>query len=156
MFRAAFWSGLPIVERHEHTFRIGWYEELGEPPGLDATIFTGVTDMKFVNDTGGWLLTEAWADVNRQRLYITLYGSPPAREVYMNYAVLSRTPAPSRPLYVDDPSRPRGTVKQTDWAQPGMTVEVYRTVLQDGQPWIQDSFLSVFEPWPNIFVRGTG
>jgi hypothetical protein len=37
-----------------------------------------------------------------------------------------------------------------------MTVEVYRTVLQNGQPWIQDSFLSVFEPWPNIFIRGTG
>ncbi|MBX0330141.1 VanW family protein [Oscillochloris sp. ZM17-4] len=53
VFRAAFWGGLPIVERHEHSFRISWYEELGEPPGLDAAIFTGVQDMRFTNDTGG-------------------------------------------------------------------------------------------------------
>jgi vancomycin resistance protein YoaR len=156
MYRAAFWAGLPIVERNEHTFRIRWYEELGEPPGMDATIFTGVSDLQFVNDTGGWLLTEAWADVQNQKLYITLYGRRMQRDVQMNYAVLSRTPPPSRPLYIDDPSKPRGVVKQTDWAQPGMTVEVYRTVLQNGQILRQDSFHSVFEPWPNVFLRGTG
>jgi hypothetical protein len=33
------------------------YEELGEPPGLDAAIFTGPDgyDMRFVNDTAHWM-----------------------------------------------------------------------------------------------------
>jgi vancomycin resistance protein YoaR len=156
MFRAAFWAGLPITERHEHTFRIGWYEELGEPPGLDATIFTGVNDLRFVNDTGGWLLTQALVDTYNQKLTIILYGQPTTRQVSMSHAILSRTPALRKPLYIDDPSLPAGYVKQTDWAQPGMHVQVYRTVWEGGQVARQDTFNTVFEPWPNIFVRGTG
>lgn len=154
MFRAAFWAGLPITERHEHTFRIRWYEELGEPPGLDATIFTGVSDLQFVNDTGGWLLSEAYVDLARQQLTIVLYGKPSNRQVTMSHQVISQTAAPSKPLYIDDPSLRAGTTRQTDWAQPGLTVEVYRMVMEDGQVVRQDEFDSVFEPWPNIFLRG--
>ncbi len=156
MFRAAFWAGLDITERHEHTFRISWYEELGEPPGLDATIFTGVTDMQFVNDTGSWLLTEAYVDLQRQQLTIMLYGQPSQREVLMSHNILSRTPPPARPLYINDPSLPSGTVRQTDWARGGMHVQVYRTVQSNGQIIHQDTFDTVFEPWPNIYLRGTG
>ncbi|NJK81844.1 MAG: vanomycin resistance protein VanB [Chloroflexaceae bacterium] len=157
VFRAAFWTGLEIVERHEHTFRIGWYEELGEPPGLDATIFTGVTDLRFRNDTGGYVLLQSYVDLNRQQLTVAVYGDPRyKREVQMGYQILGRTAAPWRPVYVDDPTRPRGYFKQTDWARPGLTVEVYRTVSQQGQVLYQDVFPSVFEPWPNIYVRGIG
>jgi vancomycin resistance protein YoaR len=156
MFRAAFWAGLPITERHEHTFRISWYEELGEPPGLDATIFTGVADLRFVNDTGGWLLSEAYVDQGKQRLTIVLYGKPSARKVTMSHAVLGHMAAPGKPLYVDDPSLPAGTVKQTDWAQPGVHVQVYRSVKEHGQVIRQDTFDTIFEPWPNIYLRGTG
>lgn len=156
MFRAAFWAGLPITERHEHTFRISWYEELGEPPGLDATIFTGVADLRFVNDTGGWLLSEAYVDQAKQRLTIVLYGKPSARKVTMSHAVLGHMAAPSKPLYVDDPSLPAGTTRQTDWAQPGVHVQVYRSVKEHGQVIRQDTFDTIFEPWPNIYLRGTG
>ncbi len=156
MFRAAFWAGLPIVERHEHSFRIGWYEELGEPPGLDATIFTGVSDLRFTNDTGGWLLIQTWADLQRQRLFIELYGAPSAREVSMDYRIIERTPAPAKPLYVDDPTFPAGSIRQTDVARGGMTVEVYRVVRERGQLLYRDTFTTKFQPWPNIYVRGTG
>lgn len=157
MFRAAFWTGLEIVERHEHRFRISWYEELGEPPGLDATIFTGVADFRFRNDTDGYILIQAYVDLNRQRLTVAMYGNPAyKRDVSMGHAVLSRTPPPSTPLYIDDPTRPRGYFKQTDWAIPGLTAEVYRTVRHNGQLIHQNAYRSVFEPWPNIYVRGTG
>jgi vancomycin resistance protein YoaR len=156
MFRAAFWGGLPITERHEHDFRIGWYEELGEPPGLDAAIFTGADNVRFINDTGGWLLIQTWADLNRQRLFITLYGPAVQRRVDMNYAIIRQKPAPTESKTVEDPSLPAGTFKQTDWAQPGMDVEVYRTVWQNGVVLRQDTFASSFQPWPNVFVRGTG
>jgi vancomycin resistance protein YoaR len=156
MFRAAFWSGLPIAERHEHRFRIGWYEELGEPPGLDAAIFTGVSDLRFVNDTGGWVLIQTYVDLSRQQITIALYGGPVQRQVSISHRVLERTPAPRRPLYLNDPTLPRGSFKQTDWARPGMHVQVYRTVQANGQTIRQDTFDTVFEPWPNIYVRGTG
>lgn len=156
MFRAAFWGGLPISERHEHTFRIEWYEELGEPPGLDATIFTGAADMRFENDTGNWLLIQSWVNEADQQLTIELYGTPTQREVLMSHQVLQQIPAPTQPLYLDDPTKPRGTVQQTDWARPGMKVEVYRTVKEGGNVIRHDTFFSFFEPWPNIYLRGTG
>jgi hypothetical protein len=63
VFRAAFWAGVPITERNQHSFRISWYEKF-EPIGMDAAIFTGAGgyDLRFVNDTGAWLLLEAYAD----------------------------------------------------------------------------------------------
>jgi vancomycin resistance protein YoaR len=156
VFRAAFWGGMPINERHEHTFRIPWYEELGEPPGLDATIYTGISDLRFDNDTDGYLLVQAYVDRQKQQLIIALYGQPQAREVEMSYQVLSYTPAIRTPRYIDDPSLPAGTVRQTDWAQPGMSVEVYRTVREGGQPARIDTFATTFQPWPDIYLRGTG
>lgn len=157
VFRAAFWAGLPIAERHEHAFRISWYEELGEPPGLDAAIFTPYNDLRFVNDTGGWLLLQSGIDLDRQRLYMALYGPASAdREVAMDYRVLSRTAAPRQPVYIDDPSYPRGYFRRSDTARGGMTVEVYRTVRANGVVLANDTFFTKFEPWPNIYVRGTG
>jgi vancomycin resistance protein YoaR len=155
VFRAAFWGGLPIAERHEHSFRIGWYEELGEPPGLDAAIFTGVQDMRFVNDTGGWLLMESSVDLSRQRLAITLYGSPTQREVALDYQVIERTPKPEEPLYIDDPELPAGTQRKTDTARDGLKVEVYRVVREAGTVIARDTFATTFKPWPDIYVRGT-
>jgi vancomycin resistance protein YoaR len=61
VFRAAFWAGLPITERWGHSFYISWYDKYG-PTGMDATIFTGGPDLKFLNDTGHWLLMQTYSN----------------------------------------------------------------------------------------------
>ena len=155
VFRAAFFGGLPVSERHEHAFRIGWYEELGEPPGLDAAIFTPYNDMRFTNDSGGWLLLESYVDLERQRLSMALYGAPSDRSVSYEQRVIERTPAPSEPVYVDDPEQPRGYTRKSDTARGGIKVEIYRTVTQGGRVIAQDTFPTEFKPWPDIYVRGT-
>ncbi len=156
VFRAAFFGGLPINERHAHAFRISWYEELDEPPGLDAAIFTPYNDMRFTNDTGNWLLMESYVDLERQRLSVALYGSPTGRSVSYDHRVISRTPAPTTPVYVNDPSKPSGYLRRSDTARGGLEVEVYRSVSRDGQIIRRDTFSTEFRPWPNIYVRGTG
>ncbi|NTW01976.1 MAG: vanomycin resistance protein VanB, partial [Oscillochloris sp.] len=156
VFRAAFWAGLPITERHEHSFRIGWYEELGEPPGFDAAIFTGVQDMRFTNDTDGWLLMQSAVDLTRQRLAITLYGAPTGRDVRMDFKILEHTPAPTEPVYVDDPEQPAGSFRKSDTARGGLRVDVYRTIRSGGRVVASDTFKTTFKPWPDIYVRGTG
>ncbi|MEF3274251.1 MAG: VanW family protein [Chloroflexus sp.] len=156
VFRAAFFAGLPIIERHEHSFRIGWYEELGEPPGLDAAIFTGVHDLRFVNDTGGWLLLTSKVDLQRQQLTMILYGSPIDRRVEYSYQILARMPAPTQPVYIDDPTLPAGVIRQTDTARDGLYVEVYRTVYTHDKVIRRDTIPTTFQPWPNIFLRGVG
>ena len=47
IFRAAFWSGLPFLERYAHAYRVSYYEQGGKPLGLEATIFTPEVDLKF-------------------------------------------------------------------------------------------------------------
>lgn len=159
VFRAAYWGGLPITERNQHSFRISWYEKF-EPIGMDAAIFTGPGgyDLRFVNDTGHWLLIEAYADTANEVLTINLYGTNPGREVVqIPPEITRRIPAPNEPRYINDPGLPAGTVRQTDVARGGMDVRVGRIVRgPDGTVLYQDTFFSRFKPWPNIFVRGTG
>ncbi len=159
VFRAAFWSGIPITERNQHSFRISWYEKF-EPIGMDAAIFTGPNgyDLRFINDTGNWLLIEAYADTVNEVLTVNFYGTDPGRQVIQTPpSITNRVPAPSQPRYVNDPKLPSGTVRQTDVARGGMDVRVGRIVKNaNGTVLFEDTFFSRFEAWPNVFVRGTG
>lgn len=161
VFRAAFWAGLPITERYAHPFYISWYDRFGlgsygDGAGLDAAIFTGVNDMKFLNNTGHWILMQTTVDEANQVLTVRLYGTKD-REVEMSGPEISNeVPAPSKPLYVDDPTRPAGTVYQSDVARGGRDIVVYRTVTINGVRGQPEQFTTRFKSWPNVFVRGTG
>lgn len=158
MFRTAFWAGLPITERWEHSFYINWYDMYGlgpngNGPGLDAAIFTGVKDLKFVNDTGAWLLIEATANPRTATAQVVLYGTKPNREVRLTgYRVYNETRAPAEPVFVADPEQPAGEVRQSDRARGGMTIDVYRVVTENGVTREPELFRTRFRPWPNIFV----
>ena len=157
MFRAAFWAGLPITERWGHSFYISWYDKYalgprGNGPGLDATIFTGGPDLKFINDTGAWLLIQAWSDPKTGVAQIELYGTKPNRTVDLTHKVYDHVPAPKEPVFVADPKVPRGTIKHTDKARGGMTIDVYRLVVENGVPRPPELFRTRFRPWPNIYT----
>ncbi|ABU58461.1 VanW family protein [Roseiflexus castenholzii] len=157
LFRAAFWAGLPITERWGHSFYISWYDKYalgprGNGPGLDATIFTGGPDLKFVNDTGAWLLIQAWSDPKTGVAQIELYGTKPNRTVDLTHKVYDHTPAPTEPVFVADPKVPQGTIKHTDKARGGMTIDVYRLVIENGVPRPPELFRTRFRPWPNIYT----
>jgi vancomycin resistance protein YoaR len=161
VFRAAFWAGLPITERHGHPFYISWYDEYSFPdaaaPGMDATIYTGVLDLKFLNDTGHWLLMEATTDDDAQVMIVRIYGTRPNRTVEIKGPDIgNRVPPPEEPVYMTDASLPSGTVKQTDTARAGMDIEVYRLITENGQQKTPELFFTRFKAWPDVFVRGTG
>jgi vancomycin resistance protein YoaR len=157
LFRAAFWAGLPITERWGHSFYINWYDRyalgpLGNGPGLDATIFTGGPDLKFVNDTGAWLLIQSWSNPKSGIAQIELYGPKVNRRVELTQRVYDRLPAPTDPVFVADPEQPAGRIKQSDRSRGGMTIDVVRTVYVDGVARDAEKFRTRFRPWPNIFV----
>lgn len=54
MFRAAMASGLPITARANHAYAVHYYA----PIGMDATIYPPSPDMKFVNNTPGYILVQ--------------------------------------------------------------------------------------------------
>jgi vancomycin resistance protein YoaR len=157
MFRAAFWAGLPITERWGHSFYISWYDkyglaQYGNGMGMDATIFTGGPDLKFVNDTGNWLLIQSWSNPKTGVAQVEFYGTKPNRRVELTQRVYDRVPAPSNPVYVIDAKQPPGTRKQTDTARGGMTIDVHRTIIENGVRREPELFRTRFKAWPNIFT----
>ncbi len=155
LFRAAFYSGLPFTDWTPHRFRISWYEKY-DSIGMDSTIFTGGgPDLKFVNDTGNWVLIEGVVDQAAAMVTYTLYGTKvPGREVLRTDAnITSQAPAPTQPVYINDPEQPVGTYHQTDTSRGGMDIEVTRTIMQDGVEVRSTTYRTQFQPWPNIFVK---
>lgn len=152
IYRAALNTGLPITARTAHAYRVGYYEQ-GFPPGLDATIFSPSVDFKFRNDTSHHILVQA--KVEGTTLTVDLYGTSDGRTVEITKpAVISQTPALPE-IRQDDPSLPKGTVKQVDWAAAGANVVFKRTVTKGGITYIDETVRSNFRPWQAVYLVGT-
>ena len=154
LFRAALNAGLPIEERHAHSYRVSYYEQ-DSPPGLDATVFAPSYDLKFKNDTPGYILIQAKTDKNNYALTFELYGTTDGRKAEITKPViLSQTPSPPD-LYQDDPTLPKGVVKQVDWKASGAKVSFDYKVTRGDEVIFQKNFFSAYQPWQAIYLRGT-
>lgn len=153
-FRSLLNAGLPIIERHAHAYRVGYYEQ-DSLPGLDATIYSPTVDLRFKNDTGNYILIQSAIDPIQQRLTFFLYGTNDGRKTEISTPVItSQTPAPP-PLYQDDSTRPKGSLEQTDFAAAGANVYFTRTVSKNGKTLISERFDSNYRSWQAVFIRGT-
>lgn len=154
LFRAILNAGLPVVERHAHAYRVGYYEQ-DSPPGLDATTYVPTVDLKFKNDTGNYILIQSAIDLDNLSLTFSLYGTRDGRTVSIsNPVVANETPAPP-PLYQDDPTIPKGEIKQIDFAANGADVYFTREVKKDNKVLIYEKFTSNYQPWQAVYLKGT-
>ena len=153
-FRAAFWLGLPITERHAPPLRIGWLEP---PIGLDATVFPGQRDLRFVNDTPDYLVFDLGIDVERGLLSCVVYGRPvEQRSVELiGPSVEAVTPA-ARPASLRQPLLALGLSQQVGWAREGARVRIERRVSVDGAVRPNDRFDSLYAPAGDLVIIGTG
>jgi len=155
LFRAAFFGGYPIVERHPHAYRVGYYEigSSSPGPGLDATVFVPVVDFKFTNDRKAWLLLETY--IYGSQLVWKFYSASDGRSMEWNSQQSNEIEAPE-PLYREDPELPKGEIKQVDWEADGLDVLVTRIVFKDGDLLFEDSFETHYLPWRAIYAYGPG
>lgn len=155
LFRAAFFGGYPIDERHSHAYRVGYYEQgPGSPgPGLDATVFVPTVDFRFTNDTPYWLLLETYIYGNQ--LLWKFYSTSDGRTVDWSSSTSDIIEAPE-PLYRENDELEEGEIEQVDYEADGMTVVVYRTVSRDGEVLYQDTFRTQYRPWRAIYEYGPG
>lgn len=152
-FRALLNAGLPIIERNQHSYRVGYYEQ-DSPPGLDATIYVPSVDLKFKNDTKDYILVQTQINQETQQLSIFLYGTQDGRVVNISQPIIAnRIPAPAD-LYQDDPTLPKGVIKQVDFKAEGSKVTFTREVTKNGKK-ISEKFISNYAPWQSVFLRGT-
>lgn len=68
LYNLAVMSNLPVLERHCHSLTVPYV-----PPGQDATVFYGVKDLRFKNNTDNPLLI--WAATLDNSLYLAFYGN---------------------------------------------------------------------------------
>lgn len=154
LFRAALKSGLPIVERYPHAYRVSYYEQ-DSSPGIDATVFSPTHDLKFKNDTSSHILIQAKPDMPNYNLAFEIYGTKDGRIVEMTKPViLSQTPPPPD-LFQDDPTLSKGVVKQVDWKAWGAKVTFDYQVVRNGEILTKTTFFSNFKPWQAVFLKGT-
>ncbi len=155
LFRAVFFGGYEIVERHPHAYRVGYYEGgPGSPgPGLDATVFVPLVDFKFRNDTPYWLLMETYIYGNQ--LLWKFYSTSDGRTVQWSSHESNKVDAP-KPLYKENPELDKDEIKKIDYEADGLDVVVYRTVSRDGEAIHKDTIKTHYLPWRAMYEFGPG
>jgi vancomycin resistance protein YoaR len=150
-YRAALKGGFPIVERHSHGYRVGFYELGNTPPGLDAAIFQPDADFRFQNDTPYHLLIETTVIPTNEAVQFRLYSTNPGRQVVLEGPVIQNV-TPTKPTeYVANAEVPLGQFRQIDWAKEGADVTFTRILLDgSGQEIRRDTIYTHYLPWAAV------
>ncbi len=116
LFRAAVYSGLEITQRRNHAYVVKYYGT----PGFDSTIYPPYTDLRFINNTPGYILIQA--RVEGKKLFFELWGTNDGREVLVE-----------GPFTYD---------RQSNGA---MKARLSQTVTKDGEVMIEHTFYSNYK-----------
>lgn len=154
LFRAVLNSGLPIISRYPHAYRVGYYEQ-DMPVGFDAAVFQPSWDFKFKNDTQGYVLIQTDYNLDESSLTFRLYGTPDGRVAEISKPVITGQSPPPQSLYEDDPNLAKGVVIQVDYSAWGATSSFTRTVRMGDEVLFTDTYTSKYQPWRAIYKVGT-
>ncbi|MFA9288872.1 MAG: VanW family protein [Weeksellaceae bacterium] len=155
VFRAALNSGVEIVERNAHAYRVSYYEN-DSKPGFDATIYTPSVDFTFKNNTPGSILIQTAIDEENNILSFKFYGKKDDRKIEISPVSVWDIAPPPEPLYQDDPTLPSGVVKQVDYPAWGAKATFNYRVSKDNAIMYERDFYSAYRPWQAVYLRGTG
>ena len=143
VFNAAFDAGLRITQRTNHALYISHY-----PQGRDATVNYPDLDLKFVNDSGHWLLLRTF--VGSSQLTVSLYGTPMHRRVESTTGALVVTAQPPVKKVVD-PALDPGETAVDDYGEPARSTSVNRKVYDArGRLLYDDTWYSSYRAEPKL------
>lgn len=155
LFRAALNAGLPITERHAHSYRVGYYEQDAQP-GLDASVYSPTSDLKIENNTSAHILIQTTVDTKNTTLAFELYGTSDGRIVNLTKPTLSNSIPPAEDLYVDDPTLAAGVIKQVEHKAWGGKSQFSYEVVRNNETIFKKVFTSTYRPWQAVYLRGVG
>ena len=120
LFNAAFFAGLEILERKNHSIYISHY-----PKGRDATVSAGSPNMRFRNDTSHYILVRGSSDGVTTKFVI--YGTHDGRTVSYDttefYDIIDKTDETT-----PNTSLVTGSTLIKSEGQAGRSIKVVRTV----------------------------
>jgi len=149
VFRATLASGLPVVERRNHSYRVSYYE----PAGTDATIYSPWPDYKFKNDTNHHILIQT--RIEGTKLYFDFWGTEDGRVAMTTQPEIYNIVAPPEKKIIKTTEIPAGTTKCTERAHNGADAKFNYSVQYAGQPEpVENTFYSHYIPWQEVCLLG--
>jgi len=154
MFRAAMGAGLPITERRNHSLVVSYYNDpRNHNPGTDATIYDPAPDLKFVNDTGHFILITTAMNSENGDLTFTLWGTSDGRKGEYTEPVVERWIAAGEDKLIESPDLAPGQ-KKCQAAHVGAVTSFTYTVTKADGTKIETPFPSTYRPLPKICLVG--
>jgi len=149
-FRAALNSGLPIIERRNHSYRVVYYE----PAGMDATIYSPAPDLKFLNDTGHYILFTT--KVSGDELIFQFYGTKDGRVVKLdpNPPKIYNVTGVGQPKYIETEELKPGEKRKIESAHRGADTYFKYTVTYTNGDVKEKEFYSHYIPWQEVWLVG--
>lgn len=148
MFRAALDSGLPITMRRNHSYRVSYYE----PAGTDATIYNPLPDLRFINDTGNYILIQS--RVEGDNLYFDFWSASNGRMVEKTEPTIYNIVKPSPTKYIETLDLSPGVKKCTERAHNGADAYFdYKVTYANGEV-KEKRFASHYIPWREVCLIG--
>jgi vancomycin resistance protein YoaR len=124
LYNTGLLANLPVTQRSNHDLAISYV-----PLGQDATVAYPDLDLKFNNNSGGYLLVRTRTNYNT--VTIELYGKvKPGQEVFIGNTIESIIPAVEQRLVDETMAHGVSILKQQ--GQPGYIVKSARTVKVNG------------------------
>jgi vancomycin resistance protein YoaR len=120
-FRAAVQAGLKITARRNHAYAVRYYG----PPGFDATIYPPYTDLRFLNNTPGYILIQT--KIEGTKLSFEFWGTNDGRQVAID-----------------------GPTQYDRQANGAVKAILKQKVVKDGQVVFEDTFYSNYKS-PDLF-----
>lgn len=154
VFRAVLDAGLDVTLRLPHSYRVSYYE-LNSKPGIDATVYAGNVDLRFINDTDDFILIHTQADSENLYMKVEIYGTSDGRTTEIKNHEVWGYIAPPPSEYYPDPSLPAGVVKQIDWSVAGMKAKFTHVIRdKEGNITHEQTYYSNYRPWAAKFLVG--
>lgn len=147
-FRATLATGLPVLARRNHSYRVRYYE----PAGTDATIYDPAPDYKFLNDTNNHVLIQT--RIESDELIFEFWGTRDGRQIKQTEPqIYNITPAPPT-TYIETLDLKPGEEKCTESAHAGADAEFTYTVTYIDGKTKTETFKSHYRPWGAICLIG--
>ncbi|MDD5291073.1 MAG: VanW family protein [Patescibacteria group bacterium] len=154
MFRGAVATGLPITMRQNHSYRVSYYE----PAGTDATIYSPWPDVRFINDTGHYILIQT--RIAGDNLYFDFWGTNDGRIVEKTDPTIYNIVKPGPTKIVETLDLPVGEKKCTEKAHNGADAYfdykvTYPASTATSTPEVKSKrFSSHYVPWQEVCLIG--
>jgi vancomycin resistance protein YoaR len=153
-FRATMNSGLPVVQRQNHSLVVSYYNDPSNGnPGTDATIYEPAPDFKFTNDTEHYILFEAENLTQTSELRFTFWGTHDGREGSYSPPVVSRWIPVGDTQYIETLDLEPG-VEQCQSSHIGADASFVYTVVNAVGETDETTFESHYRPLPRICLIG--